>query len=133
MSDTLRSEMPATTIPREQAEQRSRQRYPIGFRVEFALNRNGRTERGTGRTINVSSRGVLLQTKREMPDQGRIRLLLNWPVLLDGNCPIKLVMWGRIVRNDDNGVAIRFNRHEFRTVAKRPIQRESSFVEQGRA
>jgi hypothetical protein len=101
------------------AEQRSNRRYDLQLKIEYVVIKNGRIERGNGRTLNISSRGVLFKTKRALPPQGPIELLLNWPVLLEGNCPLRLVLWGRIVRNDGRGIAIRFTGHEFRTVGKR--------------
>jgi hypothetical protein len=47
-------------------------------------------------------------------------LLMQWPFFLDGTCPLKLVVQGRIVRSDGNGTAVQVLRHEFRT-CKRPV------------
>ena len=39
----------------------------------------------------------------------------DWPVLLDGSCPLKLVVFGKVVRNDERITAIAADQHEFRT------------------
>src|SRR5581483_10146387 len=97
----------------ERPEQRSHQRYPIRLEVEYKLLNKGRIERvGSGRTLNISSGGVFFEAKDTLPANGTIELLLSWPLLLEGVCPLKLVMRGRIVRHDGKGVAISFKNHE---------------------
>lgn len=104
-------------------EQRLHPRYPIVLDVEYRLINRGRIERlGSGRTLNISSGGVLMEVPEQMPSGGLIELLLNWPFLLEGVCPLKLVMRGRIVRCDANGVAIKARHHEFRTAGARSNQ-----------
>lgn len=103
-------------VPREQ---RSHQRYPIRLEAEYKLVKKGQVEQGFGRTLNISSSGVFFEVTSPLPSSGQIELLLNWPFLLEGVCPLKLVMRGRIVRNDGRGVAIRFKHHEFRTAGAR--------------
>ena len=63
-----------------------------------------------------------MEVPEQMPSGGLIELLLNWPFLLEGVCPLKLVMRGRIVRCDANGVAIKARHHEFRTAGARSNQ-----------
>ena len=102
------------------SEQRVHPRYPIALDVEYRLISRGRIERlGSGKTLNISSGGVLIEVTDPMPSGGPIELLLNWPFLLEGVCPLKLVMRGRIVRCDARGVAIRARHHEFRTAGAR--------------
>jgi hypothetical protein len=108
------------------AEHRSHQRYPIKLEVEYRVLKKGRVERGFGRTLNISSGGVFFETKSSVPPNGPIELLLNWPFLLEGTCPLKLVMRGRIVRTDGKGVAIKFKHHEFRTAGARRTKVQSS-------
>ncbi len=109
----------ATLFEITPTEHRSHQRYPIKLEVEYRVVKKGRVEHGFGRTLNISSGGVFFETKSSLPATGPIELLLNWPFLLEGVCPLKLVMRGRIVRSDGNGVAIRFKHHEFRTAGAR--------------
>ena len=109
-------------------ERRSRQRFPLTLAVEYRLL--GKGERcGSGQTRNISSGGVLFETLGLRPDTGSIELMLSWPFLLEGVCPLKLVMKGRIVRSDVRGIAIQSNFHEFRTAGSRmPKGRPSNFV-----
>ena len=101
-------------------EQRSHQRFPIELEVEYRLLAEGESEQlGAGKTRNISSGGVLFEALGSRPATGSIELMLRWPFLLEGVCPLKLVMKGRIVRSDVRGVAIQSNYHEFRTAGSR--------------
>jgi hypothetical protein len=100
-------------------EHRSHSRYPIKLDAEYRVLKKGRVEHGFGRTLNISSGGVFFETKAALPSSGPIELLVSWPFLLEGVCPLKLLMRGRIVRIDGKGVAIKFKHHEFRTAGAR--------------
>ena len=108
------------------SEQRSSQRYPIELEVEYRLLGKGRTQVGSGKTRNISSSGVLFQAHDAPAAGSSIELMLSWPFLLEGVCPLRLVMRGRIVRSDPHGVAIQSNYHEFRTAGTRVPKPPSS-------
>lgn len=98
------------------SERRNKRRYPINLEVQYKLLKHRRIARlGSGRTVNVSSGGVLFEADDLLPQGVPIELALNWPFLLHGSCNLKLVMRGRIVRASDRTVAIRAEFHEFRT------------------
>ena len=99
-------------------DQRSKGRYPIALDLQYKVLRGGRVERaGVGRTVNISSGGVLFETDDLLPSRGSVELAMKWPFLLQGVCGLKLVMRGRIVRSASNGkaTAVRADFHEFRT------------------
>ena len=104
---------PFDTFPLS-SERRSRKRFPLALAAEYRLL--GDAERhGSGRIRNISSSGVFLELADHDPLSGWIELMVNWPCLLDGACPLKLVLKGRVVRREDRGIAIESNEHEFRT------------------
>ena len=97
-----------------QCERRSHQRYPITLDVEFkAADETGAQRKGFGRTINISSRGILLDVSDPLPHQGLIQLSINWPSLLNGSIPLQLLMYGNIVRVAGNRIGVRVIGHEF--------------------
>ena len=101
-------------------ERRSHQRFPIALTADYKIVRRGRVDGlGSARTINIASRGVLLEADEALPAAGPIVLLINWPLRLEGVCALKLVILGRIVRSDSRGVAIKAKQHEFRTAGIR--------------
>src|SRR6266851_5797476 len=74
-------------------DQRLNGRYPITLELQYKLLNKGRVEHlGVGRTLNISSGGVLFQADGILPPTGPIELALTWPFLLEGICNLKLVM-----------------------------------------
>src|SRR5579864_1825173 len=107
-------------LEKRRVDQRVNRRYPISLEIEYKVLRKGRVERlGLGRTLNVSSGGVLFQATDELPAGSSVELLMQWPFLLEGVCPLKLVIHGSVVRSDSKGVAIRNKHHELRTAGAR--------------
>jgi hypothetical protein len=123
MSPTpAQSELPCE-VP-DGADRRLHRRYPVALEVKYKLSRGRATRLGNGTTLNVSSRGVLFTTDDSLPTGSPVELTLNWPFLLEGVCPLKLVMRGRVVRSDWRGVAVRTRDHEFRVAGIRPSRVE---------
>jgi hypothetical protein len=117
---------------RKFAEQRSHQRYPIELDVEYRLLTKGHSQpQGSGKTRNISSRGVFIEALGSAPAGSSIEVMLTWPFLLEGVCPLRLVMRGRIVRSDVRGIAIHSNYHEFRTAGTRTPSGKLSSIAAG--
>ena len=100
-------------------ERRLHQRYPITLDVEYEVpGGNGVRLIGFGRAVNISSRGVLLEISDPLPNRCRIRLSINWPFFLGGSIPLKLVMYGNIVRVAGSTIVVRVTGHTFRTAGR---------------
>jgi len=107
--------------PPTRSDQRARDRYPIALEVRYKVLRGGKVQQaGTGRTVNISSGGVLFETENPLPARGSVEVAMQWPFLLQGTCGLKLVMRGKIVRTCENGraTAVRADFHEFRTASR---------------
>ena len=99
-----------------ESDRRLHQRYFVALDVEYKVSdRTGLLRRGHGRTINLSSGGILVETQNCLAIGRPIDLAIQWPCLLSGSVPLKLVVRGNIVRNDANFIAVRITSHEFRT------------------
>jgi PilZ domain len=110
-------------------DQRANGRYPIALEVQYKLLRGDRVIRvGCGRTLNISSGGVLFETDELLPPTGVVEVAIKWPFLLRKVCSLKLVMRGRIVRRDypTKATAVRAQSHEFRTAGIRASIRENA-------
>jgi len=108
-------------------DQRANGRYPIALEVQYKLLRGDRVLRmGCGKTLNISSGGVLFETDELLPPTGIVEVAIQWPFLLRKVCSLKLVMRGRIVRRDyhSRATAVRAQSHEFRTAGIRTSSRE---------
>jgi hypothetical protein len=96
-------------------DRRSHNRYPIRLEIEYTLLKRGRPERlGYGRTVNISSNGILFEADDALPIGRSITLALKWPFLLDGACALKMHVRGTIVRSDTKKAAVQIAHHEFR-------------------
>ena len=107
-------------MPDANRDQRLHRRYPVTLELEYKLLKRGRVvQRGSGRTLNISRSGVLFEANQALAPGGLIELMIRWPISLQGICPLKLLVRGRVVRiDDDKGVAIRVTYREFRTARR---------------
>ena len=97
-------------------ERRSDRRYRIQAQLEYKLFRRRRViATGRGQTVNVSSTGILFESDQPLPEGCDIELSIMWPVHLNDTAGLKLCVTGRIVRAQDNCIAVRAGQHEFRT------------------
>jgi hypothetical protein len=56
-----------------------------------------------------------IQTETPLREAMRIEISMSWPVLLDQTCPMKLVIYGSVIRTQGEHAAIAIERYEFRT------------------
>lgn len=103
----------------DNADRRSAVRFPIEQQVRYKVFNRNTIELGTGRTVNMSSNGVLFTTERVLAPGERLEVSINWPAQLDNKCPLKLVTSGRVVRSEGGRAAIAIDRYEFRTQGSR--------------
>lgn len=109
-------------------ERRAGIRFPLNLDVSYKSVRGKRHKIESGRTLNISSRGVLFSCDSP-PNVGEsIELTLNWPVKIGGVCQLKLVLKGKVARVSGNYTAMRVGQYEFRTIGKR-IAEESPLTE----
>ncbi len=105
----------------ETAERRGAVRFPIEQEVRYKVYNRSTIEVGSGRTVNMSSNGVLFTTERTLSTGERLELAVAWPAHLDNRCPLKLVTTGRVVRSEQGRAAIAIERYEFRTQGSRAM------------
>jgi hypothetical protein len=98
-----------------EVERRLHHRYPITLDVEYKLLTTGiREQIGIGKTVNISSVGVLFVATDDLPVRRPVEVLIDWPFLKKGGRPLKVVMYGRVIRSDGKLVAVQVSRPEFR-------------------
>ena len=104
-------------------DRRSKRRFPIDQEVKYKMLYGQRiAETGTGRTMNLSSGGVWFSTENMLTSGMPVELSLSWPVLLNDSCPMKLMVYGCVVRSNERGAAVAIERYEFRTSGARAYQ-----------
>ena len=83
------------------------------------LNRKDGEAPTNGKTVNISSSGILFTTDQMLLPGRRLELSISWPAQLDNKCALKLVARGRVVRFEDGCAALEIMQHEFRTKSTR--------------
>lgn len=107
-------------MPRsDSTDRRADRRYPIVLQLQYTLRRKTRAcYVGLGRTLNISSHGILFETDERIPGTGEMELAVNWPFLLQDSCRLRLIVRGRVLRTHDKTVALKVECHEFRTAGR---------------
>jgi hypothetical protein len=109
------SEMPST-------ERRRSSRFPIEREIRYkTLNQRTELPSGIGKTLNISSSGVLFTSEHDMALGTRLEVSISWPAQLNEKCLLNLVARGRITRHVKGQLALQIQQYEFRTQS-RPIR-----------
>ena len=104
------------------SDRRSADRFPIEREVKYKLlNKRNAQEEGVGKTINISSTGILFTTDQILIPGKRLELSISWPAQLDNKCQLKLVARGRVARLEQGRAAIEIQQYEFRTQRSRSL------------
>ena len=91
-------------------DRRQHQRYSIAASVQYIVH----GFRGDAITTDLSSGGVHLKCRQLLPVGRTIHLWIDWPVLLDNRCPLRLVIVGKTIRSDSDGTAVKIVRYDFK-------------------
>lgn len=99
------------------SERRTSNRYPLECPVTTRPYGKRALHSGTGRgkTVNMSSKGLLLKTDQELALGERVEASIMWPMLLNGRCSLKMNVLGRVVRVENGLAAIEILKYQFKT------------------
>ena len=111
-----------TAKQNRQADRRHTDRFPIERSVRYTvLNKRAVDESGEGKTINISSSGVLFTSQHRLLPGLRVELSISWPAQLNDKCGLQLMARGRVIWNDEGRVAIEIQQYEFRTQSQTSV------------
>lgn len=100
-------------------ERRRSSRFPIEREVRYkTLNQRSETLTGIGKTLNISSSGILFTTEHELPVGTRLEVSISWPAQLNDRCLLNLVARGRVTRLSKGQLALQIQQYEFRTQSR---------------
>ncbi len=100
-------------------ERRRSSRFPIEREVRYkTLNQRTETLAGNGKTLNISSSGVLFTSDHDLPVGTRLELSISWPAQLNDRCLLNLVARGRVTRHNKGQLALQIQQYEFRTQSR---------------
>lgn len=99
---------------------RQKSRFPIVRELRYKLlDEDTVAEMGIGNTIDISSAGISFRTNNHRVKVGCfIELSISWPVLLADTCPMRLVVYGRVLRSSQSETACSVDKYEFRTQSR---------------
>ena len=104
-------------------ERRTKRRFQIEQEIRYKMLYGQRiAEAGKGKTVNISSGGVWFTTENTLTTGTPIELSMNWPVLLNDSCAMKLMIYGCVIRASEKGAAVAIERYEFRTQGAKAFQ-----------
>lgn len=101
--------------PTTRTERRASVRFGIRRSLYYRAFDTGRPQSGSGETVNISSKGVLIQCDKAPSAGQKIELSIDWPVALENRTPLQLVIVGVVVRAGRDHAAVAIDRYEFRT------------------
>ncbi len=100
-------------------ERRRSSRFPIEREVRYkTLNQRTETLAGNGKTLNISSSGVLFTSDHDLPVGTRLEVSISWPAQLNDRCLLNLVARGRVTRHNTGQLALQIQQYEFRTQSR---------------
>jgi len=100
----------------ETTDRRDTNRFPVIEDVKYTVvHSKALKTRGSGKTLNFGSGGLMFTTEERLPLGRTVELSVAWPALLGGKCPLQFVATGRVVRSESNRAAVKIERYEFRT------------------
>ena len=101
------------------SERRRSSRFPIEREVRYkTLNQRSETFAGSGKTLNISSSGVLFTSDHDLPVGTRLEVSISWPAQLNEKCLLNLVARGRVTRHLKGQLALQIQQYEFRTQSR---------------
>jgi hypothetical protein len=97
-------------------ERRSKSRFPLHLGVRYRILSGGPSLIGEGRTVNMSSRGLLIATEEAKLNAGtRLQIIVDWPSLLHGITPLQLIVSCRVIRCMPEEFAVELDQYQFKT------------------
>jgi len=108
--------LPGIEVGVDGRDRRGTGRFPLQEEVSYKLlDSKAARLTGSGKTLNIGSRGILFTTEEKLPMGRTVELSINWPARLGGTCALKFVARGRVIRSENNKAAVRIERYEFKT------------------
>jgi hypothetical protein len=108
-----------------QPERRASKRFAIECRIRYrGVGRSSVGISGMGRTVNMSSVGMLIAIDRSLSVGSRVEVEVDGPFQVDDKVYWRLIVMGTVVRSQiglTHLVGLKISSHEFQTTRDRPI------------
>ena len=91
-------------------------RFPVAQELSFrVLDRKEGSRTGRGKTVDLSSQAVRFTSDQPPALDSLVELSIDWPVLLEGRCLLKLVVLGTVTRLEYQTAVVSVRATQFRT------------------
>ncbi len=101
-------------VESERKNRRAANRYDLDLPFDFRLfGRDQSVQEGRGRTLNMSSHGLLVSPDLRISKGQPIELFVQLPGQLKDAAGARLVILGHVLRSSHTGAAIKIVRHGF--------------------
>jgi len=101
-------------VESERKNRRAANRYDLDLPFDFRLfGRDQSVQEGSGRTLNMSSHGLLVSPDLRISKGQPIELFVHLPGQLEAAVGARLVILGHVLRSSQAGAAIKIVRHGF--------------------
>ena len=106
-------------LRKRSTERRSKYRFDMRREMRYKVTGDGAPPvSGNGATINMGSGGVAFAAEHTLKPGAFVELSIHWPALLDDSCPMRLIVFGRVLRAHNQTAICSIDKHEFRTAAR---------------
>jgi hypothetical protein len=103
-------------------DRRNKARFPLRLSVKYRTLSGGPALIGEGRTVNMSSCGLLIASGEAKFRAGaRLQLTVDWPFLLHGITPLQLIVSCRVTRCLPEEFAVKLDQYQFKTRSARAV------------
>ena len=100
-------------------ERRKKSRFAIERDLRYKIADKGVViASGAGRTLNMGSGGVAFTADEQLAPGAFVELSVSWPALLPDSCPMRFIVFGRILRCSGKKTVCTVDKYEFRTQAR---------------
>ena len=89
--------------------------YPLTFGVRYVTAEPGPGRPGAGETVWMSGKEVAFLAKGPATVGDKVAMYIEWPVLLQGEVPLQLIVNAEIVQRSGPLSVARMIKYEFRT------------------
>jgi hypothetical protein len=90
-------------------------RYPVTFGVRYVTAEPGPGRPGVGETVWMSGKEVAFLAKGPAAVGDKVAMYIEWPVLLQGEVPLQLIVNAEIIQRSGPLSVARMSKYEFRT------------------
>jgi len=105
-----------------QQNRRLKRRFAIEQDVRYERVRGAKlVDTGMGKTLDMSSSALRFTTGVPLCRGDKVKVAVDWPVLLDATCRLKMVIYGWVLRSDGNSAVVSIGHYEMRTRAADPV------------